>query len=184
MKIIVGLGNPGLRYRNTRHNVGFLVLNALARKHALRIRKKGFGGKYAVGRILRNEVMLFEPLTYMNLSGEAVSSICSSKLEEKADLLVVSDDVNLDPGSIRLREKGSSGGHNGLKSIIDKIGPDFARLRIGIGADRKIADMSSHVLAAFPRREKTVLNEVLEKAVECIEIWLAQGVKEAMGKSN
>lgn len=184
MKIIVGLGNPGLRYRMTRHNVGFLVLKALSKKYRLSIKKKGFQGVYGFGRIARQEVMLFEPLTYMNLSGEAVNSVCSSALEEKNGLLVVSDDINLPLGSIRIRQRGSSGGHNGLQSIIGKIGPDFPRVRIGVKADEVVEDMAAYVLSPFPRVQRAVLPEILERAVECIEIWLSTGIEEAMARSN
>ncbi len=180
MKIIVGLGNPGLRYRNTRHNAGFLAIKALSRKYRLAVRKKGFGGEYGTGHIARQEVMLFQPLTYMNLSGGAVKAVCSSRLAEKSDLLVISDDVNLPLGRIRLREKGSSGGHNGLRSVIDMMGPDFARLRIGVGRSGLVEDMSVYVLSPFPRRERAALDEVLGKAVECVETWLAKGTEEAM----
>jgi PTH1 family peptidyl-tRNA hydrolase len=184
MKIIVGLGNPGLRYRSTRHNAGFLVLKALAKKYRMSIRKKGFQGVYGIGRILEREVMLFEPLTFMNRSGGAVKAVCSSKLEDENDLLVVGDDFNLPLGTIRLREKGSAGGHNGLQSVIESIGSDFARLRLGIGSGSAAGDMSSYVLAPFPRAEKPVLNEMLEAAVDAIEIWLEKGTKEAMNSHN
>jgi len=184
MKIIIGLGNPGLRYKHTRHNAGFLALNVLSKKYALGIKKRGFGGVYGFGRIKGYEVMLFEPLTRMNLSGEAVKAVCSSKLEDKKDLLVISDDFNLPLGSIRLREKGSSGGHNGLESIIEQIGPDFTRLRIGIGSGFEGADASSYVLGRFSRKEKPALNESFTKAVRCIELWLDLGVKDAIARHD
>ncbi|MEA3489444.1 MAG: aminoacyl-tRNA hydrolase [Candidatus Omnitrophota bacterium] len=184
MKIIVGLGNPGLRYRNTRHNVGFLTLNILSKYYRLPVKKKGFSGRYGIGRIEQQEVMLFEPLTYMNLSGEAVNAVCSSRLDNKEDLLVITDDVNLPFGSIRLRQQGSSGGHNGLQSIIENIGPDFSRLRIGVGTDEEIEDMSAYVLSPFPRHQRAVLGDVLEKAARNAEIWLTMGIKEAMNRCN
>ena len=184
MKIIVGLGNPGLRYRNTRHNAGFLVVNALAKKYRIGIRKKNFSGVYGIGRIQRQEVMLFEPLTYMNLSGKAVMAVCSSRLTDESDLLVISDDFNLSLGRIRLRDKGSAGGHNGLQSIIANIGPDFARLRLGVGKDDTVEDLSPYVLSPFPRAERPLLNDMREKAVECVETWLAAGIKEAMDRCN
>lgn len=184
MKIIVGLGNPGLRYKNTRHNAGFLALKALAKKHGLSIKKRGFNGIYGIGRIIQQEVILFEPLTYMNLSGKAIEAICSSRLEEKEDLLVVSDDFNLSLGQIRLRIKGSSGGHNGLESIIGSIGPEFSRLRIGIGRGEVEGDMTGFVLSPFPRKERPLLKETIERAVEGIEVWLDKGIKEAMNLFN
>jgi PTH1 family peptidyl-tRNA hydrolase len=184
MKIIVGLGNPGLRYRSTRHNVGFMVLRSLAKKHGVNMRKKGFRGVYGIGRISQQEVMLFEPHTYMNLSGEAVKSACSSKLKNKHELLVISDDFHLSLGDLRLREKGSSGGHNGLQSIIDKMGPVFTRLRVGVGSSGPDEDIVSYVLSSFRRAEKAALVKAVEKAVKCAEMWLAKGSKEAMNRHN
>jgi len=172
MKIIVGLGNPGFRYRNTRHNVGFLVVQLLAKKHKLTIKKKGFGGLYGIGRIKQQEIMLFKPMTFMNLSGEAVKSIYTSKLEDISDLLIISDDISIPLGTTRIREKGSSGGHNGLKSIIEAIGLEFARLRVGIAPQNQVEDLSKYVLSNFTRREKKELDEILEKTVEDIETWI------------
>lgn len=173
MKLVAGLGNPGIRYRNTRHNAGFLAINVLAKKYRVKIKKKAFQGIYGIGQVKKQEVIFFQPLTYMNLSGNAISRIISSKLEDKEDLLVITDDVSLPLGEIRLRDKGSSGGHNGLKSIIDVLGPDFARLRIGIGClERPIQDLSTYVLSPFSRKEKEILKGVLEKTVERVENWL------------
>ncbi len=172
MKIIVGLGNPGLRYKSTRHNVGFMVIKVLSEQCGIRLKKKGFGGIYGIGRIKGREAMLFKPATYMNLSGEALYSVFSSKAENKTkDLLVISDDFNLPLGSIRFREKGSAGGHNGLQSIIDRIGPDFARLRVGIGG-AALGDMSKYVLAAFPPDERGIIKEAVQNAAMAAEIWL------------
>ena len=184
MKIIVGLGNPGLKYRNTRHNAGFLVIKELAEKNGISLRKKAFGGVYGIGRVTAREAMLFEPHTYMNLSGEAVKAVCDRKLEEKEDLLVISDDFNLPLGSVRLREKGSAGGHNGLKSIIDHMGTDFARLRVGVGAATPMEDMSDYVLSSFAKKERPILQEGIVKAVSCVEIWLEEGVRAAMARHN
>ena len=184
MKIIVGLGNPGLRYRNTRHNAGFLVIDELAKRHRIRVNKKAYGGLCGTGRINGVEILLFKPLTYMNLSGSAVSAVVSEKLQEKEDLLVVSDDIALTLGNIRLRTKGSSGGQNGLRSIIDRLGEDFARLRIGIGTDKEIMDSSSFVLGPFTRKERPLLAEALENAAGCVETWLTEGVLEAMSRYN
>lgn len=175
MKVVVGLGNPGLRYRKTRHNIGFMALNTLAKKHRLAIKKKGFGGVYGIGRISREEVILFEPLTYMNSSGEALKAVCSSHLADRDDLLVVSDDLDLPFGVLRLKEKGSSGGHNGLQSIIDKMGTDFARLKVGIGTENRLEDAAAYVLASFSRQERASLPEILDATVERIETWIVSG---------
>lgn len=184
MKIIAGLGNPGSGYKGTRHNAGFMVVGALAEKHGIVLKKKAFGGVYGFGKILGKEVFLFEPHTYMNLSGEAISAVCSRHLEEKEDLLVVSDDIALPLGAIRLREKGSSGGHNGLVSVIEHLGQDFARLRIGVGSGSPVQDMKDYVLGEFRREEQPVLKEVIERAVLCVEEWLAVGTKKAMAAHN
>jgi len=128
--------------------------------------------------------MLFEPLSFMNLSGSAVNSICSSKLDDKKDLLVVSDDVNLPLGKIRLRESGSSGGHNGLQSLIENIGQDFARLRVGVGAAHPEEDLARYVLSSFPRAERADLSQAVEKASEAIEMWLTEDMNTVMGGYN
>jgi len=185
MKIIVGLGNPGLRYRNTRHNAGFLAVDVIAKKNRISLRKKGYKGAYGVGRIRGEEVFLFKPYTYMNLSGEAVKSVFSSMAEEMQDLLVISDDVSLPLGQIRLRERGSSGGHNGLESIIEHIGPDFARLKLGVDSmNNTNQDMAAYVLAPFTRCERSEVVRMLEKASDCTETWLALGMKDAMNGYN
>jgi len=184
MKIIAGLGNPGFRYRNTRHNIGFTIIDLLAKKSRIRLKKKGFSGIYGIGRICGEEIMLFKPMTYMNLSGEAIGPVCSSKLIDKNDLLVISDDFNLSLGDIKLREKGSAGGHNGLRSIIEKIGDDFARLRIGVAGGELPQDVVSYVLTSFPKNEKALIKDVIEKAVECVETWLTSGAKETMSLYN
>jgi PTH1 family peptidyl-tRNA hydrolase len=184
MKIIAGLGNPGLLYKRTRHNAGFMVIEALAKKHGLRLGKKGFDGRYGVGRFSGQEVMLFEPLTYMNLSGEAIKGAVASRLDDISDLLVVVDDLNLPLGSIRIRPGGSDGGHNGLKSIAAKIGTGFTRLRIGIGSGDIPGDTARFVLSPFSREEKGALEGGILDASACAEIWLKEGVKEAMNKFN
>jgi len=173
-----------LRYRNTRHNVGFKVLSKIAAKYRISIKRKGFSGTYGAGKIIGKEVILFEPLTYMNLSGAAVQAAGANWLEKREDLLVVSDDVNLPLGSIRIREKGSSGGHNGLQSVIDRMGEDFARLRVGVGAGHEAGEMADYVLSSFPRKDRALLEETLDRAVKCIEVWLDRGIKKAMAGYN
>ncbi len=183
MKVIAGLGNPGLRYRRTRHNIGFMVVEALAGKYRIRLGKRGFKGRYGIGRIAGEETMLFEPMTFMNLSGEAVGAV-GSKIEERQDLLVVLDDFNLPLGDIRFRAKGSDGGHNGVRSISASIGEDFSRLRLGIGNDIPYGDAAVFVLSTFLKKERPVLDQVIGKAVESIEVWLKDGITEAMNRYN
>ncbi len=183
-KIIVGLGNPGFRYRRTKHNIGFRILDRFAEEHGLRIRKKGFQGIYGIGRAFGEEVVLFKPMTYMNLSGGPVEAICSSHLSGLEELLVVSDDFNFPIGIIRIREKGASGGHNGLQSIVEKLGPEFNRLRVGVGTSEMPEDKAKYVLSAFSRGDKAALGDAIEKSVRCIEAWIAKGVAEAMNRYN
>ena len=184
MKIIAGLGNPGEKYDGTRHNAGFMVVREIAGKHGISIKKRAYGGVYGFGKILGQELLIFEPHTYMNLSGEAINAICSRHLEKKEDLLVVSDDVVLALGVLRLREKGSSGGHNGLSSIISYLGADFARLRVGVGMEKAVPDMKDYVLSNFRSEEQPILKEVISRAVLCAEEWLVSGAKKAMGIYN
>jgi len=181
MKIVVGLGNPGYRYRNTKHNAGFRVLEAFAKKRGCRINKRAFKGVYGIARVAGEEVMLFKPLTYVNLSGEAVERACSSRLTGKEDLLVVSDDFNLPMGHLRLKEKGSAGGHNGLQSIIEEIGEDFTRLRVGIGSEDMPEEKSTYVLSPFSREDRPFMEQAIQRSVDCVEIWIEKGTREAAG---
>lgn len=183
MKTIIGLGNPGLRYKRTRHNAGFMVLDELSRRHRLRFRKHSYSSVCAEGRILGERVFLMKPQTYMNRSGEAAGPVLGSKAMALTDLLVISDDIALPLGKIRLRPKGSSGGHNGLRSVIGRVGPDFPRLKLGIAAGR-IFNASDYVLTRFKRGEKKELNKMLETASDCVEVWLKEGVVKAMDIFN
>ena len=184
MKIIAGLGNPGKGYENTRHNAGFMVIKEISKKHGILLKKKAFGGLYGFGKISGKEVILFEPQTYMNLSGEAVNAICARHLEKKEDLLVISDDTALPLGTIRIREKGSSGGHNGLGSIIQYLGTDFARLRVGVDKGANFSDMKDHVLSDFLPEERKALEEVVRRSAMCAEEWISAGLKRAMAGYN
>jgi len=184
MKIIVGLGNPGTEYAGTRHNAGFMAVKAISEKYGISLKKRAFGGVYGFGKVLGKELMLFEPHTYMNLSGDAVNAICSRHLEKKNGLLVISDDMALPLGVIRIREKGSSGGHNGLSSIIGYLGQDFSRLRIGIGMENTVPNMKEYVLSEFRKAEQPVLKEVITRLVLYAEEWLVSGVKKAMALHN
>jgi len=185
MKLIVGLGNPGLRYRNTRHNAGYMVLNNLTKKYGLRIKKRIFKALLGEGRIDGNSVFLLLPQTFMNLSGESVALV-RNKVDKLSDILVVYDDIDLKLGNIRFRSKGSSGGHKGLRSIIEALGTeDFPRLRIGIRPeDNKIGDTADFVLRPFLKKEKNIFIETIDKAVEGIETWISSGIEICMTKYN
>ncbi len=183
MKIIIGLGNPGLRYKRTRHNAGFMVLDELASRHRLRFRKHAYCSICAEGRIAGEEVLLMKPQTYMNRSGIAAGSVMGSKAVDLEEVLVINDDIALPLGKIRLRPKGSSGGHNGLKSLIERLGPEFPRLKLGV-ASGKIFDASDYVLRGFKRSEKKELALMLKNASDCVEFWLKEGLIRAMDIFN
>lgn len=186
-KLIVGLGNPGSRYASTRHNAGFMVLEAFARKHGLSAEKSGYHGLF--GELpwgpRREKVVLLRPLTYMNLSGRAVTAAASFYKVEPADLLVIYDDLDLPPGRIRLREKGGAGGHKGMLSIIELLGTsDFPRLRVGIGRPAPNWEVPDWVLAPFGPDDAASMALVLPRAVEAVEAFLSDGVRKAMAQCN
>jgi len=184
-KIIVGLGNPGLGYRRTRHNLGFTVVSALARQRELRFRRGRHQCTRAEGRIGREKALLVRPQTFMNLSGRCVAPLLRESGCAIEDLMVVCDDVNLDLGRIRLRGGGSAGGHKGLESIIKELNTrSFPRLRLGIGEPPEWMDMMSYVLGVFPRRDRALLNETIERAVQALETWVYYGIDEAMNRFN
>jgi len=185
MKLICGLGNPGLRYKNTRHNVGFLVLDNFAKKNKVKIGKKGFNSLFGRMGADTEEVLLLKPQTFMNNSGEAVKAAVTNFNVGPSDILVICDDINLEFGIIRFRAKGSSGGHKGLKSIIERLhDEDFNRLRIGIGSKRD-GILTDYVLSGFKASEKKhLLKEVVEKAAEALDVWIKDGIEPAMNRFN
>ena len=188
MKLIVGLGNPGMTYHRTRHNVGFMVIDRLGRKHGVSLNQRqvnardgrpaGVYGEYSLDR---EPVRLMMPLTMMNESGYALEGIGLAP----RDLLIVCDDVNLPLGALRLRPQGSSGGHNGLSSCLGALGTeDVPRLRIGVGTPDMPTDLKSFVLGNFPASERTVIDEALEQAAEACELWVKEGIELAMNRCN
>ena len=185
MKIIVGLGNPGPRYKNTRHNIGFSVVQALSKKLRISVNKKRHKGLFGKGVFGEEEIILFMPETYMNLSGEAIKALLKKNRIKPEMLLVVYDDIDLKFGFIRFREKGSHGGHNGVESVINHIGrEDFPRLRIGIGKKEKPEDVSKFVLSSFDSEEKSALKSIIENAENCVLTWIENGPREAMTRFN
>lgn len=189
MKLIVGLGNPGREYSATRHNIGFAVLSALARKNGINFDKRCCHARAGEGRIAGTEVILARPQTYMNLSGEAVSALMRRYRLKTSDLLVVHDDLDLPLGRIRLRAGGSAGGHNGLKSIIAATGSiEFARLKIGIGRPDNEAESRTevvdHVLSGFDSAERRIVEVAVARAVEAIETFIEYGLEAAMNRFN
>ncbi|MEK7330204.1 MAG: aminoacyl-tRNA hydrolase [Candidatus Eisenbacteria bacterium] len=185
MRLVVGLGNPGERYAGTRHNVAWRVLDALAgRWHAT---DDSAAGLYTArrARVAGVVVELMQPLTFMNLTGEAVRRWLHENQGPPEDLLVVSDDVYLPVGTLRLRARGSSGGHRGLESIEAALGSrDFARLRIGVGAAESSAELREHVLDAFSPEEAPRVDETVLRAADAVECWVAESITTAMNRFN
>lgn len=186
MKLIVGLGNPGKNYKDCRHNIGFYVIEALAKTHKAYLKKENtlllLSGKAKIGS---QNVMLAMPLTFMNLSGIAISELLKKYRIDLNNLLVVCDDLDLDFGRLRLRPSGSSGGHQGLQSIINSLeNSEFARLRIGIGRPKQNIEPAEYVLSPFNKREKEMLNKIQKKVIQCCEVWLTKGTTEAMNIFN
>jgi PTH1 family peptidyl-tRNA hydrolase len=185
MFLIVGLGNPGSEYAATRHNLGFMLIDKLAAAASANVKRKECQALVGNATIEGERVVLVKPQTFMNLSGEAVSCL-TSKHETGADpLIVISDDLALPFGTIRLRERGSAGGHNGLKSIIGALGTnEFTRLRIGIQPEHPLSDAKRFVLSEFSSVEKETLNEVLDRAAEALRSILRDGIRKAMSLYN
>ncbi len=186
MVIIVGLGNPKKEYENTRHNVGFMAIDALAEKYNISVldcRHKALIGK---GVINGYKVVLVKPLTYMNLSGEAVRAVIDYyKADAESELIVIYDDVSLDVGQLRIRKKGSAGGHNGIKNIIAQLGHDvFLRIKIGVGEKPKGYDLADYVLGHFSKEELAVMQESLCKVDGAVNLMLAGEVDQAMNDYN
>ncbi len=186
MYIIAGLGNPEKKYFNTRHNVGFATIDALSDKYNIELTETKFKAAYGKGRIGNERVILVKPLTYMNLSGEAIRPLCDYfKVDSKEELIVISDDVELEVGNLRIRPKGSAGGHNGLKNIIAQLGhSEFSRVRVGVGKKPKEYDMVDWVLGHFQGEDETAIKEGINRAAEAVVEIMENGVDSAMNKFN
>lgn len=186
MFIIAGLGNPTLQYRGTRHNVGFDVIDTLADKYNIAVETRKSRALIGKGIIAGQKVLLVKPQTYMNLSGESIGELVSYyKVDEEQELLVIYDDVSLDVGQLRIRRKGSAGGHNGIKDIIRHLGTDvFPRIKIGVGEKPKGYDLADYVLGHFSREEREMMEEDYQKAAEAVEMILAGELDEAMNVFN
>jgi peptidyl-tRNA hydrolase, PTH1 family len=183
MKLIVGLGNPGRQYAGTPHNIGFDVVERLAVRHGLDWESSP--DEALMARWRSAGVILAKPLTFMNLSGHAVGGLLRYFRIDGADLLVVVDDVNLELGRLRVRERGSAGGHNGLKSLIVQLGTsEFARLRIGVGRGDVRRNLSSHVLGTFAPDERPLVAETVDRAADAVEQFAAEGVAPVMNRYN
>jgi PTH1 family peptidyl-tRNA hydrolase len=185
MKLIVGLGNPGPEYSKTKHNAGFAVIEALARASGIKINVSRHSSLIGRGRIKDEEVLLALPQTYMNLSGEAVDDLVKEEIRSLDDMIVVCDDINLKLGRIRIRKKGSSGGHKGLESIIRFLGNDsFARLRVGIATDVHKGDITNYVLSPFRRSQARNASHALALAKDAVSFWITSDTETTMAKFN
>ncbi|UCF37326.1 MAG: aminoacyl-tRNA hydrolase [Acidobacteriota bacterium] len=185
MHLIVGLGNPGHRYRKTRHNVGFMLLDLIADRAGLAFRTFAGSSLVCEARIADTEVVLAKPQTFMNRSGLAVRDLIRRFGAETADCLIVYDEVALPLGKIRFKRNGSAGGHNGMRSIIDVLGtPEFPRLRIGIQGESVIDDLSDYVLSKFKLKERRQLREILPMGADGIEVFISEGIDRAMAAYN
>jgi PTH1 family peptidyl-tRNA hydrolase len=182
MKAIVGLGNPGREYEGTRHNVGFEVVDELARRWDARL--KPWKGIAETVVVRDRGAILVKPTTFMNLSGEAARAVAAFYKVEPADVLVVVDEVQLPLGKLRLRVSGSDGGHNGLKSLIENLGFDFPRLRIGVERGDRERNLRDRVLSAFTAVERDVVDNAVQRAADCAEVFVNEGVLVAMNRFN
>ncbi len=183
MKAIIGLGNPGRRYAGTRHNVGFEVIDKVAKKLGVAVRRRLHQVLYGVGEMYGEPVVLIKPMTFMNNSGIAVRQAIRHWDLKPEEILVVCDDINLPLGKLRIRPKGSSGGHNGLKSIIEHLGTDqFPRLRVGVGQPE--SDAVDHVLSRFQRSERTTIHQAEDRAADAVRTILQEGLTRGMDTYN
>lgn len=186
MYLIAGLGNPGREYTGTRHNIGFEAIDAICAKYDIKLGKEKFRAVYGDGFIGGERVLVVKPQTYMNLSGESIREIADWYKIDDESIIIIYDDVSLPVGKLRIREKGSAGGHNGIKSIIYQLQTDiFTRIKIGIGAPEHSGyDMKDYVLGKFSKEETEILIKSVIRAAEAIEEIIVSGAKSAMNKFN
>lgn len=184
MYVVIGLGNPDKKYQKTRHNVGFDVIDELAMQMGVSVSAKRHRSLCGIGSVGTEKVVLVKPQTYMNNSGEAVRSVVDFyKLDPTKDIIVISDDINLETGRIRIRKKGSAGGHNGLKNIILHAGTqEFIRVRVGVGASN--GNLVGHVLGKFSKGERAQIEDAIIDAAGAIKVIITDGVDAAMNKYN
>ena len=186
MFLIVGLGNPGKQYENTRHNTGFSVIDVIAEEFDIAVLEKKHKAVIGKGYIDGQKVILAKPQTFMNLSGESIRELVDYyKVDETSELIVIYDDVSMDVGQLRIRKKGSAGGHNGIKNIIAHLGHDaFLRIKVGVGEKPAGYDLADYVLGRFSKEERAVMEEAFREASEAIEVMIAEGPDAAMNLFN
>ncbi|MCD8371142.1 MAG: aminoacyl-tRNA hydrolase [Clostridiales bacterium] len=185
MYLIAGLGNPSKEYDKTRHNVGFHVIDALADRYGIDVSERKCNGLLGRGRIEEQKVILVKPLTFMNASGECLRAVVDYYRIEPEQVIVIFDDISLEPGQLRIRMKGSAGGHNGVKSIIAHLGTqEFPRIKVGIGAKPPRMDLADYVLSRFSAEEQKRMDEAFGEAAEAVSVMLTDGAERAMNRYN
>lgn len=184
MYVIAGLGNPGKKYENTRHNMGFITIDQLAEKHNIKVDKLKFKALVGEGRIAGQKVLLVKPQTYMNLSGESIREVMNFYKLEPENLIVIYDDIDIEAGALRIRKFGSAGTHNGMKSVVYQLQSDrFPRIRLGIGSQKK-GDLVNFVIGGFSKEEVPALEGAVNHAVLAIECIIEDGIDKAMNQFN
>jgi PTH1 family peptidyl-tRNA hydrolase len=187
MKAIIGLGNPGREYKNTRHNIGFSVIDAISNDKKISLKKKLFNSLTGIGKINKKEVVLAKPVTFMNLSGKAVEALVKGKQINLQDILIICDDVNLPIGNLRFRTSGGEGGHNGLKSISSELNSnDYARLRIGVNENLETSkeNLASYVLARPSKKDQALIADIIKKARNSVYDWINYDIDYCMNFYN
>lgn len=185
MKLIAGLGNPTKQYEGTRHNVGFEVIERLSERYNIDVDTLKFKGMFGKGKIEGQSVILLKPMTYMNLSGESVAATAQYFKIAPEDIIIVYDDINLDVGRLRIREKGSAGGHNGIKNIIALLGTEaFPRVRVGVGMKPPKMDLADYVLSRFSKDEQIIMDDGYEKACDALGMIVQEEIAQAMNDYN
>ena len=186
MKLIVGLGNPGIEYQFTPHNLGFLAVDRIAAQCGVRVNNRNCRAQTARGRIGTEEVVLAKPETYMNLSGQSVREMVGEyRVQPEQDLVLLYDELDLPFGTLRIRPRGRSAGHNGVESVIGALGTqEFLRIRMGVGPDYPVGDGAKYVLTPFKKSQYQVVDQVLDTAAEAVKVILAEGVQAAMNRFN
>ncbi len=185
MYLIVGLGNPEENYSNTRHNMGFDVINKIAKQYDILINKKKFKGLFGTGTIEEEKVILLKPQTYMNLSGESIKEAVDFYKIEESKIIIIYDDIDIEPGTIKIRKTGGSGTHNGMKSVVQNLNTkNFVRVRVGIGKPEHKGDLINYVIGNMKEEDKNILEKATTKAKEAVIEVLRSGVDNAMNKFN
>lgn len=185
MKVMIGLGNPGKKYEETRHNAGFMAIDTISEKWGIPVTQNKFRALVGEGRLEGEKVLLVKPQTYMNLSGESVAEILHFYKLIPDELVVIFDDLDLPTGQLRLREKGSAGGHNGIKSMIQHLGTqEFKRIKVGIGRPEPGRSVSDYVLQTFPAAERKAIDEAVSLAAEAAAMWVKEPFLKVMNHYN